>query len=225
MPVDHHDRVARAQPDRSRRRVRLDLPDRDVRVPGRADHVRHQWNGDREQDVGARAGEDDGDPLPGRLSPVRVVGEAVAQLRQAPARCTLGRRRQLSSGDGLLELGQMLARGRQVVRLQRTLDPGRFGKEARVLLEGRAELHVHVGRCGAVHAGDLHVAAQRDRSDPVLDPLTAHLHERRRKAEVEASRIHAHRARDEEVSRLVQEDQESEPEDGNRDAHGPHRRA
>src|SRR5205807_796229 len=74
-------------------------------------------------------------------------------------------------------------------------------------------------RRGPMHPGDLHVAAERDRADAVLDSLSLHLHERRWEPEVETARAHPDRARDEEVSRLVEKDQKGEPDDGDGDVH------
>ena len=70
-----------------------------------------------------------------------------------------------------------------------------------------------------MHAGDLHVAAERDRADPVLDAAAGRLHDRGREAQVELARAHADGARGEEVARLVEEDQDREREDRNADAH------
>ena len=88
-----------------------------------------------------------------------------------------------------------------------------------LLLDRSAEVHVEVARRRAVHARDLHVAAERDRADAVLDPVPPRLHERRREADVELARVHPDGARDEEVAGLVDEDQEAEPEDRDEDAH------
>ena len=147
------------------------------------------------------------------MSPVRVLAQAVLQLTEAPACGTCRTGAELCLVECLLERRQRLARGVEVPRLERALDARHPRKDLRLLLRGRAEQHVEVRRRRAVHPGDLHVPAERDGADPVLDPLPAHLDEGRRKAEVEAARAHPDRARDEEVSRLVQEDQEGKPDD------------
>jgi hypothetical protein len=67
-------------------------------------------------------------------------------------------------------------------------------------------VRVEVAGGRLVHPRDLHVAAQRDRADPVLDPPPRALQERRREEDVEAARTHAHGERDEEVPGLVDED-------------------
>ena len=87
------------------------------------------------------------------------------------------------------------------------------------LLRRTAEVHVHVGRRRAVHPRDLHVAAERDRADAVLDALAADLRERRREADVELPRPHPRGAGGEEMARLVHEHEEGEREDGDGEAH------
>src|SRR5207244_6280733 len=99
------------------------------------------------------------------------------------------------------------------------LDPRHLGKDLRLLLRRRPEEHVEIRRRRTVHPRDLHVAAERDRTDPVLDPLPPHLHERGREADVEPARTHPDYARDEEVSRLVQQDQNGQPDDGDGHVH------
>src|SRR5947208_1330967 len=72
---------------------------------------------------------------------------------------------------------------------------------------------------GPVHPGDLHVAAERERGDAVLDPASHPLDERWTEAEVELARGHADGARDEEVPGLVHEDEDRQPEDRDGRAH------
>ena len=91
--------------------------------------------------------------------------------------------------------------------------------QRRRLLDRTAEVDVEVARGGPVHARDLHVAAERDRSDAVLDPVPLRLHDRGREAEIELARVHPDAAGDEEVARLVDEDQEREPEQRDEDTH------
>src|SRR5919109_839667 len=83
-------------------------------------------------------------------------------------------------------------------------------EELRPLGDRPSEVHVHVRGGRTVHPGDLHVAAEGDRAEAVLDPLPVPLHERRREADVEAARIHPHRPGGEEVAGLVDEDEEAE---------------
>ena len=219
MLVDGDDRVAGAQADLRRRRLRIDFLDRAIRVAGGADHVRDDGDQDREQDVHGGPGKDDGNPLPRPLPPVRVVGDAVAQFGQATPRRAFRRRSELRRGDRALELRERLARRREVSHFEHALYPRRLREQTRILFQRRPELHVDVRRRRAVHPGDLHVTAQRDRADPVLDLLAPHLHERRREAEIKAARAHPDRPRNEEVPRLVEQDEEREPEDGDRNAH------
>ena len=72
-----------------------------------------------------------------------------------------------------------------------------------VLLDRSSEVDGQIPGRGAVHARNLHVAAERDRADAVLDPVPLRLHERRREAEVELARVHPDAAGDEEVTGLV----------------------
>src|SRR5436190_15549995 len=223
LRVHGDDRVPGAQPHRLGGRALLHMLDGRVQVAGCADHVCDERQREGDEDVGARTGEDDRDSLPGPLPPVGILAEAVTQLVDAAFRRPCGGRRELRLRDLALELRHVLARGREVSGLERPLDARRFGKDARILLQRRAELHVHVRRRRTVHAGDLHVAAERHRADAVLDALAPHLHERGREAEVEAPRAHADRPRDEEVPRLVDEDEDCEAEDRDRDVHATFR--
>src|SRR3954471_11708766 len=120
--VDGDDRVAGPQAHRLRRRAALDALDRRVDVTRRADHVRHERQRKRNEDVRRRSREDDGDPLRRALPPVRVVAETVAQLVDAALRRARRSRRQLGLRNRTLELGQVLARRRQIAGLERTLD-------------------------------------------------------------------------------------------------------
>src|SRR5439155_15945295 len=115
--------------------------------------------------------------------------------------------------------GKRVSSAVEIDRFERPLDACDLRKEARVFGERRRELHVQVGRSRTVHARDLHVAAEWDRSNPVFDAVAHHLHQRRRETEVKAARPHANATRNEEVAGLVQEDQKRKTEDGDEDAH------
>ena len=69
-----------------------------------------------------------------------------------------------------------------------------------------------------VHAGDLHVAAERDRADRVLGLAAADAAEQRREEQREALDAHADRLGGREVPGLVQDDQRSEAEEGEQPA-------
>ena len=173
-----------------------------------AGHVERREQHDGEQEVRTGACEDDRDALPGSGAPVRIRPEGVADVRQAP----LGRG---TGGDGELcaldLLAELVQRGPgAVVVAHRQLAPQRLrrGREGRLLRDRPSEVHVEVARRRAVHAGDLHVAAERDGADAVLDPVTAPFRERRREADVELARVHADPARREEVAGLVDQDQD-----------------
>ena len=56
-------------------------------------------------------------------------------------------------------------------RFSRCTGAGELG----ALLERAAEVHVDVRRRRPVHPGDLHVAAERDHADAVLDPVARRL--------------------------------------------------
>ena len=110
-------------------------------------------------------------------------------------------------------------------RRRRSAASARFSRWTGAASSGRSlerapEVHVDVARRRPVHPRDLHVAAERDRADAVLDPVPRRLDERRREADVEAC-AGACRPRDrgEEVAGLVDEDQEREAEDGDEDVH------
>ena len=75
------------------------------------------------------------------------------------------------------------------------------------------ESAVQVARRRPVHAGDLHVAAERDRADPVLDAAAHRLDDRRPEAEIELPRRHPDGARGEEVPRLVDHHEQRQPDD------------
>src|SRR5439155_3719769 len=118
-----------------------------------------------------------------------------------------------------LELEEMAPCGVHVTLGQCPLHPLGRADELWGLGERRPEVHVHVGRRGPVHPGDLHVAPERDRADPVFDPLALDLDERRREADVEAARAHADGSGGEEVAGLVDEHEQPEAEDGDEEAH------
>src|SRR5918996_4517606 len=70
-----------------------------------------------------------------------------------------------------------------------------------------------------VHAGDLHVAAERDRADRVLGLAAAVAREQRWEEEREPLDPHADRLGGREVPQLVQDDQGGEAEEGEQEAH------
>src|SRR5439155_22800593 len=76
-----------------------------------------------------------------------------------------------------------------------------------------------VARGRPVNPRDLHVAAERERGDAVLDAVTHPLDERRPEAEVELARRHPDRPRDDEVTGLVGQDEDGEPENREARAH------
>jgi len=104
-----------------------------------------------------------------------------------------------------VQLRQEGARTFEVLRLECPPRALHERHERRVLAQGAAHERLDVAACRAVHAGDTHHAAERDRAEPVLDALALHLEERRRKPDVEAARPDPDEQRDGEVTELVQE--------------------
>src|SRR5262249_42045332 len=88
-----------------------------------------------------------------------------------------------------------------------------------LLSERRRKQPPQIARRRPVHAGDLHVAAERERTDPVLDPAARPLHERRPEAEIELAKRHADPARRQEVAGLVDQHDQREPDDRGDQAH------
>ena len=130
-----------------------------------------------------------------------------------------GVRGQLLLGGELAQDAQRVARGVVVVGRQRAAQAGCRALERRGLPERPADTHVDVRRRRAVHSGDLHEAAERDRSDAVLDAVAGVLPDRRREPDVEPPRPHAEHERDDEVAQLVHEDQHAEAHDRDEDGH------
>ena len=93
--------------------------------------------------------------------------------------------------------------------------PPSSGASARI----RPEPDVDVDGRRAMHPGDLHEASERDRADPVLDPVPRRLPDRRREADVEAPRAHPEHEGHHEVPELVHEDQHPEAQDRDEDRH------
>ena len=125
--------------------------------------------------------------------------------------------------DMLQRLGerrQLAARAFHVALVELALDSVDRRHQLRGLFERRPEEGAQVRRRRPVHSRDLHVAAERDRADAVLDALALDLGERRRKTDVEAPRAHADRSRGEEVARLVDEDEQAQADDRDEDVHG-----
>ena len=190
--------VAGLETDRGCRTAGQDLADRAGRLAA-SDHEQDGEEDDGEDEVRRRAGDDHGDPLPGSLPPVRVGGEPVAEspadLRSKPRRPPLAAAPLSSSSAARAPSSSSSAQG--------ALEPLNGPDELGRVLQRPAEVHVDVGRRRPVHPGDLHVAAQRDRADPVLDSVPVRLHERGREADVEPPRAHPDGAGGEEVAGLV----------------------
>ena len=111
------------------------------------------------------------------------------------------------AGGVVVALGESAAQARR-----RPLEPRR-------LRENAPKPHVDVPGRGTVHPGDLHEAAERDRADAVLDPVVRALHDCGREPDVEPPRPHSEDERDDEVTELVDQDQQAEADDRDEDGH------
>ena len=168
--VDGHDPVARLQACGSGRGAGRDSLDGGRRLPRRG-HEETGEEDEREHDVGRRTGADRRDALPRRRSPVGGRAERVREVVEALLERRSGVRGQLLLGRELAQDAQRVARGVVVVGRQRAAQAGCRALERRGLPERPADSHVDVRRRRAVHSGDLHEAAERDRSDAVLDAV------------------------------------------------------
>ena len=109
--------------------------------------------------------------------------------------------RDLLLAERLLELVDRRKRLVRVGRAERRAGCGRTAPASAGASEtARDRAPLRVVRDRAVHPGDGHEAAERDRPDPVLDVVPRPLHDRRREADVEAARAQPDRERGEEVA-------------------------
>ena len=164
---------------------------------------------DREEDVRQRPGGDHGDALPRLLPPVRVRRRA---SRRAPAARGSCRARASSAGSCARAVVLVAALERRVEHVERLAS-------TRLLLLGLA------GSCAGRRppAGTCRGSSRSRRAGTrrcrTRRRCARRLDERRAEAEVELPRPHPDRARDEEVPRLVDEDQDGEADDRGGDAH------
>src|SRR5919109_3383696 len=224
LAVDRDDPVAAAKAHLFGRRrnagpdLRLDECNRRRRPP-RPEDEQEREHRDREEEVRARPGADHEHLLPCALAPVGIPAETVSDLGHPALDVLAGRRGDVGLLGRPLERLQRPSRGVEVSVREQPLRALDRPDELWRLLDRPPEVRVHLGRCRAVHAGDLRVAAERDRPDPVLDSAPAHLGERGREADVELARPHPHEARGVEVARLVHEDQKGETDDRDQVVH------
>jgi hypothetical protein len=129
------------------------------------------------------------------------------------------RRVELRLPERRAERGQRRPRGVEVADGERALLRGRRGAESRVIVERRLHDGGEVTPGRPLHPGDAYVASERDRPDPVLDPVPADGDERGREADVEGTRLHPDEPRGREVPQLVQEDERRETEDDDEPGH------
>ena len=125
LAVDREDPVARLHAGGFRGRVGEDVVDRRADAVGRAAKLepepvaaaeRHEERGedrDGEQEVRRRPGEDDGDPLPGLRTPVRVRRERILDLGQPALGRPQRQRRQRRLGQGRPDTFERRARRRR----------------------------------------------------------------------------------------------------------------
>src|SRR5215207_9446691 len=216
--VDRHDPVARPEASLLCRAARLNFGHGRRPTPwaGGEQEREHQ---DREDKVRSRAGADHEDLLPRRLTPVGVSPEAIAELCEATLHALARRLGELSLLRGTLQRDQCANRELEIALVEEALEPLARRVELRHLLDCPAEVRVHVGRRRPVHSGNLHVTAERDRPDPVLDVVAAHLGNGGREADVELPRAHTHEPRRIEVAGLVNEHEEGETQDRDQRVH------
>jgi hypothetical protein len=183
------------------------------------EHVDRREQDDREDEIRPGPGRDHGQPFPGALAPVGVRAEGVVELAQAAVGRAPGLRRELGARERLAERRERAARFVEGALGHEPLGAFDIRQQARLLVQRRREVHVQVGRRRPVHARDLHVAAERDHAEAVLDPVARPLDRRGREPDVELPRPHPDPARREEVAHLVDQDQQREAEDGDETAH------
>ena len=185
------------------------------RLPARRpEHDPEQKDG--EQEVGRRAGPDRDHPAPRGLTPVGIRAQTVAQLLKATRQRACLDPTVCRNRLDRLELTASLV---EVLGIERPLQPLGRADQLRGLANGASEVRVDIGRLWTRHAGNGHVAAERDDADRVVDVVPAHLGDRRAEPDREPARTHANGDRTEEVAALVNEDQEGEAEDRDRNAH------
>ena len=172
------------------RRVRLHREAEPVAAA--ADDEKRGEDHDRKQEVRARPGEDHEHFLPGPLAPVSVAAEPVLELVEPALGRLPGAVTDLEFLERLLELGQERSRGLHVALFEPALDPLDRSEELRRFRQCRPEERLQIRRGRPVHPRNLHVAAEWDGTDSVLDSFALHLDDRRGKADVETTRAHAH---------------------------------
>ena len=165
-----------------------------------------------------RAGADHDQALPGGLAPVGVGRERVVELLQA----ALGEAGARGDSSALSSRSAARSASSSLVvasLLESSASESRSTGSARLSSSrhGRAEVELRVAPAGPEHARDLHVAAERDRADAVLDAVPGRLRHgaagSRCRSAVAACRVSQGH---EEVARLVHEYEQGQPEDGDR---------
>ena len=212
--VDLEDPVARLEADRVRRAVLEHLLHR-RRGLAACGHEDHGEDDDGEGEVRRRACADRHEALPDRLLPVRVLGEAVAEVLETAV--DAGRRAALL--HGCLEGVELDPRLLPILGGESSLQALGRADELGRIVDGAAEERVDVGRLRPSHAGDGHVAPEGDRTERVVDVVPPHLRERRPEADRETPRAHADRQGAVEVAQLVNDDEQGQAQDGDQDAH------
>src|SRR5664280_601844 len=230
LPVHGQDDVARPEPRALGRRARQDflyvrrrsaaLRGRDLEAePIEIERVEQGEDQDRHEDVGDGPGSDHDEALPGGLGPVGIGRECVVELFETAPRETSRRRRETRARETLAQRLQVFLRAFEIALLQRVPERVNGFFQALVLLRRGAEERFRIALARSEHARNLHVAAERDCADAVLDSLARRLYQRRREAHVEAPRPHARGERHEEVPGFVRKYEHGEPDDGQGEAH------
>ena len=214
VAVDRENAVTRPEPGGGGRCARLDLGDLGARALGwRSRRVHREENDESDEHIHAGARGDREDALPGRLAPVRVRTGTVVDVAHRLLGGAARRRAELRLPERSAECGQLRPSAVEVAGGERALLRCGRRAESRVLVERRLHDGGEVSCGRPLHPGDTHVAAERDRPDPVLDPVPADGDERGREADVKGTRLHPDEPRDREVAQLVQEDERCEAED------------
>src|SRR5204863_7765766 len=159
------------------------------------------------------------DPLPRRLTPVRVAARPLFELSQRALGGASCPRRQLRRGELGLERRQQAARSGEVLRIERTADRLNRSREPGVLAQRGTEERLEVARGRTVHARQADVPARGNEPKAVLDAVPRDARELRPEADVEAARTVADGERSGEMPELVQEDQEQEADGDDEPGH------
>ena len=166
---------------------------------------------------------------PAKITAIALPGGAASRRRREsasstslkPLSATLRAASESSAWrDSLGEVGDAAAAARSRSSVERAAPPAPPPPRATAppWRAGRSALDVAGRR--PVHPRDLHVAAERDRADPVLDPVAASLRERGREEDVELARPHLTASAAKKCPASWMRIEEGQAGDGDGDVHG-----